>query len=70
MKLPWTKGLVVEDQINHSVQCKMCSLIENKENIVGCKWDTLTKHVGCVSWFAMTWGEKSEGIHCEGLCSF
>jgi len=38
---------MVEDQIIHSVQCKMCSLIENKENIVGCKWDTLTKHVGC-----------------------
>jgi hypothetical protein len=47
MKLPWAKGLVVEDQIIHSVQFKMCSLIENKEKIVGCKWDTLTKHVGC-----------------------
>lgn len=47
MKLPWAKGLVVEDWIIHSVQCMMCSLIENKENIVGCKWDTLTKHIGC-----------------------
>jgi hypothetical protein len=47
VKLPWAKGLVVEDWIIHSVQCKMCSLIEKKEKIVGCKWDTLTKHVGC-----------------------
>jgi len=27
------------------VKCRVCSLIENKYKIVGCKWDTLTKHV-------------------------
>ncbi len=29
------------------MKCKVCSLIENKYKIFGCKWDTLTKHVGC-----------------------
>jgi len=28
------------------MKCKVCSLIENKEKIIGCKWDTLTKHQG------------------------
>jgi hypothetical protein len=27
-----------------SVKCKVCSLIESKDKIIGCKWDTLTKH--------------------------
>jgi hypothetical protein len=25
------------------VRCKVCSLVENKEKIIKCKWDTLTK---------------------------
>ncbi len=29
------------------VKCRMCSLIDNKEKIIGCKWDTLTKHQCC-----------------------
>ncbi len=28
----------------YTLKCKVCFLIENKERIVGCKWDTLTKH--------------------------
>jgi hypothetical protein len=27
------------------VRCKVCSLVENKDKIVRCKWGTLTKHV-------------------------
>ncbi len=46
-KLPWAKGLVVAGGIIQIVRCKICSLIENKEKIVKCKWDTLTKHDGC-----------------------
>jgi hypothetical protein len=26
----------------HSVRCKVCSLVENKDKIVGCKWDNKT----------------------------
>jgi len=28
------------------VRCKVCFFIENKDKIVECNWDTLTKHVG------------------------
>jgi hypothetical protein len=28
------------------VKCKVCSFNENKDKIVECKWDILTKHVG------------------------
>ncbi len=41
-RLPQAKGGLIQ-----SVKCRACSLIENKYKIVGCKWDTLTKHVGC-----------------------
>jgi hypothetical protein len=27
------------------VRCRVCSFIENKDKIVECKWDILTKHV-------------------------
>jgi hypothetical protein len=46
-KLPWVKGLVNEKGFIQSVKCKVCSLIESKDKIVGCKWDTLTKHADC-----------------------
>ncbi len=39
-RLPQAKGGFI-----HNVKCKVYSLIENKYKIVGCKWDTLTKHV-------------------------
>ncbi len=44
IKLPWPKGLVVIDGIIQTMRCKVCSLIENKDKIVKCKWDILTKH--------------------------
>jgi hypothetical protein len=45
IKLPWLEGLVVIDGIIQIMRCKVCSLIENKDKIVKCKWDILTKHV-------------------------
>jgi hypothetical protein len=29
------------------MRCKVYSLIENKDKIVRCKWDALTKHASC-----------------------
>ncbi len=46
-KLPWVEDLVAKGGFIHTMKCKVCSLIENKEKFVGCKWDTLTKHQGC-----------------------
>jgi hypothetical protein len=37
------KGLVSKGGFFNVMKCRVCSLIENKEKIVGCKWDTLTK---------------------------
>ncbi len=44
-KLPWAKGLVATNGIIQIVRCKVCSLVENKDKIVRCKWDSLTKDV-------------------------
>jgi hypothetical protein len=44
-KLPWAEGLVAGGWIIQIVKCIVCSLIENKDKIVRCKWDILTKHV-------------------------
>ncbi len=44
-KLPWAEGLMAIGGIIQTVKCKVCSLIENKDKIVRCKWDILTKHV-------------------------
>jgi hypothetical protein len=55
------------------VRCKVYSLIENKDKIVKCKWDTLTKNVGCriVVCDLLQFGmKKGGGIHCQGLCPF
>jgi hypothetical protein len=41
---PWAKDLVSKGGFINVMKCKMCSLIENKEKIIGYKWDTLTKH--------------------------
>jgi hypothetical protein len=52
------------------LKCEMqpiCSLIENKEKTMGCKWDTLTKHenrkidVG----LAKVLGEEGWDLHCK-----
>ncbi len=44
--MPWVKGVVSENGMINLVKCKAYSLIEKKEKIMGCKWDTLTKHQG------------------------
>ncbi len=55
------------------MRCKVYSLIENKDKIVRCKWDTLTKHASYriaihdLPQFGM---KKGGGIHCQGLCPF
>jgi hypothetical protein len=46
-KIQWAKGIVATSEIIQTMRCKVCSLIENKDKIVECKWDTLTKHVDC-----------------------
>jgi hypothetical protein len=47
IRMPWAKGLVFKGGFINVVKCRVCSLIENKEKIIGCKWDTLTKHHCC-----------------------
>jgi hypothetical protein len=42
--MPWVKGLVFKGGFKNVVKCRVCSLIENKEKIIGCKCDILTKH--------------------------
>ncbi len=43
-KVPWAEGIVCKDGMINLVECRVYSLIEKKEKIMGCKWDTLTKH--------------------------
>ncbi len=43
-RLLWVEGFVSDGLFIRDVGCKVCSLIENNENIIGCKWDTLAKH--------------------------
>jgi len=43
-KITMGKGLVAASGIIQIVRCKVCSLVENKNKIVRCKWETLTKH--------------------------
>jgi len=45
-KLPWAKGLMAVGGIIWTMRCKVCSFIENKDKIIKCKWDILTKHDG------------------------
>jgi hypothetical protein len=42
--MPWAKGLMFKGGFKNEVKCRVCSLIDNKEKIVGCGWDILTKH--------------------------
>lgn len=37
---------MLEGGFIHTVRCRVCLLIEGKDKIVGCKWNTLTKHQG------------------------
>jgi len=41
----WAAKLMATSGIIRIVRCKVCSFIENKDKIVKCKKDTLTKHV-------------------------
>jgi hypothetical protein len=43
-KLLWAKGCVLEVGFVRTMKCKVYSLITNKDKVVGCKWDILTKH--------------------------
>jgi hypothetical protein len=43
-KLSWAKDIVLEGGFIHTMRCRVWLLIEGKDKIVGCKWDTLTKH--------------------------
>jgi hypothetical protein len=45
--MPWARGLVFKGGFINVVKCRMCSLIENKEKIISCKWDTLIEHQRC-----------------------
>ncbi len=38
---------MLEGGFIHTMRCRVCLLIEGKDKIVGCKWDTLIKHQGC-----------------------
>ncbi len=37
---------MLEGGFIHTVRCRVCLLIEGKDKIVGCKWNTLAKHQG------------------------
>jgi len=54
------------------VRCKVCSLVENKDKIMRCKWDILTKHVNhrIAIHDLLQLGVKRGGIHCQGLYPF
>jgi hypothetical protein len=45
--LPWAKGLMNERGFIQSVKSIVCSSVKCNDKIVGCKWDTLTKHASC-----------------------
>jgi hypothetical protein len=42
--VPSVEGVMFKDGMINLMQCKIHSLIEKKENIMGCKWDIVTKH--------------------------
>jgi hypothetical protein len=58
----------------HSVRCRVYYLIQNKDKIVKCKWDTLTKHLGhrLVVYDLLRLGVKKGGeeVHCKRLYPF
>jgi hypothetical protein len=53
------------------VKCKVCSLIESKDKIVGCRWDTFTKHAGrkIVVWDLLRLGVKKGGTYIAIDCA-
>ncbi len=47
-KVPWAKGGASKDGMINMLKCKVYFLIEKKEKMMGCKWDTWTKHQVCL----------------------
>jgi hypothetical protein len=49
----------------------VCFLIESKDKIVGCKWDTLTKHAnrGIAMWDLLSLGVKKGGTYIIKDCA-
>jgi hypothetical protein len=71
VKVPWAKGAMSKDGMKILVKCKICFLIEKKGKIMGCKWDTLTKHQGCqiVSRDMLSLGVKKGGEYIAKDCA-
>jgi hypothetical protein len=66
-KLPWVEVLVAKGGFIHiAMRCKVYSLIQSMEKIVGCKWDTLTKIRGvklqCGTCLILGWKTQGEYI--------
>jgi hypothetical protein len=70
--VPWVEGVLSKDGIINLVKCKAYSLIEKKEKIMGCKWDTLIKHrvIELLPEYAKFGVEKRWEIFCKRLCTF
>jgi hypothetical protein len=70
-KVPWEEGIVCKDGIINMVKSKVYFLIEKKEKIMGCKWDTLNKHYGrrIVSRDMPSLGVKKGGEYIAKTCA-
>jgi hypothetical protein len=68
-KLTWPEGLIAKSGFIHNVKCKVCSLIENKGKIVGCKWNIFTNHVGhrIVGLDLLKFGVKKVGLTLQKI---
>ncbi len=44
--MPWVEGVMSKDGMINLGKCRVYLLIEQKEKIMGCKWDVLIKHQG------------------------
>ncbi len=65
------QGVVSKDGMINLVKCKVYFLIEKKEKIMGCKWDTLTKQQGhqIVSQDMPNLGVKKGGEYIAKNCA-
>ena len=43
---PWAELFQRSNGLYESIKCVLCSTIEEKDKILGSKWDTITKHSG------------------------
>ncbi len=67
-KVPWVEGIACKDGMINLVKCRVYFLIEKKEKIMGCKWDTLTKHQ-IVSQHMPSLGVKKGGEYIAKKCA-